>query len=671
MISLEFETQKYKFFRPHKMNFNTDTGCMEHLKSSPKTIQANGLYSSNSSSSSNSLSSSPKTAMHHIHNHHYHQSMLSTSQPIDILNQPAGLIQRQSSSNYSEENYSANLSSNQNEDYSDSSMSEDFECKNKEEENQNDQQNQSSANNLTDSNEMHIRMEEADNENEANGSNTSNGANNTSSSSSNSSSGIGGSSGSGGNRVNRFFPDKVVDVLNKWFFENQEYPYPDDNMTSILAKQANISAKQVRKWFANKRVRSNKCFKQTVRSKKDRRQTKSIGDEEMFNLTEDIKYENDYNEDLAFQVNNSLNNYNLQKEKNRQQEIILSKQHHEQLAYYNNNNNTVKQTNSLSSSASSTSSSYYSSSPAYNPTHATLYSPTHHETTCEYNQMHRSTSAQTMQSAQDLLYSLWKNQVNKQQRQSSDASMSCNNTNYNNTNINNSCNNASTGSPVNTAAVTAAAVVATAAAVVNLQNQQPYFLINLLQNNPNIAFQAAITNRLLNLTNQQQQQQQQQQIQNVQTNTNTAKSTLIKRKTHLSNLFMNDLSQNEAEQPPAQFYNRNNSTGESSMATSNSNASTSSNRSSLSCSPSLSSPASSPCSVSSEQNQHHYHMQETISHNSQNILSYYQRLNAASAVNSHNSHYKYEPQSYSRNGTTAGNGTTRKINFGDISDLIN
>jgi hypothetical protein len=83
----------------------------------------------------------------------------------------------------------------------------------------------------------------------------------------------------GGNgRTNRFFPDAVVDILNKWFYENQDYPYPDENMTNVLAKEANISAKQVRKWFANKRVRSNKCYRQTSKGNKkenikSRRQT--------------------------------------------------------------------------------------------------------------------------------------------------------------------------------------------------------------------------------------------------------------------------------------------------------------------------------------------------------------------------------------------------------------
>jgi len=107
--------------------------------------------------------------------------------------------------------------------------------------------------------------------------------------------------------VNRFFPDGVVDILNKWFYENQNYPYPDDNMTNILAKEANISPKQVRKWFANKRVRSNKCYKQTFRIRKDpmqqskcqlnRRQTKSVSDTESLQMQQSCFYNNDLDDE--------------------------------------------------------------------------------------------------------------------------------------------------------------------------------------------------------------------------------------------------------------------------------------------------------------------------------------------------------------------------------------
>lgn len=69
-------------------------------------------------------------------------------------------------------------------------------------------------------------------------------------------------------KANRFFPSNAVDILKNWFYNNLDYPYPDEITTNMLAKKASISTKQVRKWFANKRVRSNKCYKQIYRSKK-------------------------------------------------------------------------------------------------------------------------------------------------------------------------------------------------------------------------------------------------------------------------------------------------------------------------------------------------------------------------------------------------------------------
>lgn len=94
-------------------------------------------------------------------------------------------------------------------------------------------------------------------------------------------------------RGHRFFPDDVVHTLTRWFDENQNYPYPDENMTNALAKEANISAKQVRKWFANKRVRSHKCYKQTYRSKKEAKVTGQNGRHMTSNGYEGHIFEND------------------------------------------------------------------------------------------------------------------------------------------------------------------------------------------------------------------------------------------------------------------------------------------------------------------------------------------------------------------------------------------
>ena len=38
----------------------------------------------------------------------------------------------------------------------------------------------------------------------------------------------------------RFLGSKAVNVLNNWFHENRDYPYPDDATTDYLAKSAGI-----------------------------------------------------------------------------------------------------------------------------------------------------------------------------------------------------------------------------------------------------------------------------------------------------------------------------------------------------------------------------------------------------------------------------------------------
>ncbi|CAF0757337.1 unnamed protein product [Adineta ricciae] len=69
-------------------------------------------------------------------------------------------------------------------------------------------------------------------------------------------------------RNTRFLGSRAVAVLNHWFQLNREYPYPDDERTDQLANEAGITQKQVKKWFANKRVRSQMCYKPLYRSRK-------------------------------------------------------------------------------------------------------------------------------------------------------------------------------------------------------------------------------------------------------------------------------------------------------------------------------------------------------------------------------------------------------------------
>ncbi|CAF1021813.1 unnamed protein product [Adineta steineri] len=71
-------------------------------------------------------------------------------------------------------------------------------------------------------------------------------------------------------RNTRFLGSRAVAVLNHWFQSNRDYPYPDDERTDRLAREAGITQKQVKKWFANKRVRSQMCYKPLYRSRKSR-----------------------------------------------------------------------------------------------------------------------------------------------------------------------------------------------------------------------------------------------------------------------------------------------------------------------------------------------------------------------------------------------------------------
>ena len=69
-------------------------------------------------------------------------------------------------------------------------------------------------------------------------------------------------------KATRFLGSKAVDILNNWFENNKRYPYPNEAIAESLAKLAGISVKQVKKWFANKRVRSQMCCKTLNKYKK-------------------------------------------------------------------------------------------------------------------------------------------------------------------------------------------------------------------------------------------------------------------------------------------------------------------------------------------------------------------------------------------------------------------
>ena len=72
------------------------------------------------------------------------------------------------------------------------------------------------------------------------------------------------------NAKRKFLNQDAVNVLQAWYDQNQDHPYPDDETVDDLAKQANINSSQVKKWMANKRVRSSNtlAFNGSIHPKK-------------------------------------------------------------------------------------------------------------------------------------------------------------------------------------------------------------------------------------------------------------------------------------------------------------------------------------------------------------------------------------------------------------------
>ena len=54
----------------------------------------------------------------------------------------------------------------------------------------------------------------------------------------------------------RLLPKHAVTLMETWYMENLENPYPPRETTVIMATEGGVTVEQIRKWFANKRNRS-------------------------------------------------------------------------------------------------------------------------------------------------------------------------------------------------------------------------------------------------------------------------------------------------------------------------------------------------------------------------------------------------------------------------------
>ena len=58
---------------------------------------------------------------------------------------------------------------------------------------------------------------------------------------------------------------RAIEVLNGWYTSNEANPYPSAESIAQLAQDAQLTTAQVRKWFANTRLRSHNTYKKAGR----------------------------------------------------------------------------------------------------------------------------------------------------------------------------------------------------------------------------------------------------------------------------------------------------------------------------------------------------------------------------------------------------------------------
>jgi hypothetical protein len=62
-------------------------------------------------------------------------------------------------------------------------------------------------------------------------------------------------------------PDDAIDILNEWFDDHINHPYPQMEEKERLARWGNITVKQVNAWFSNRRNRSQNTKPKRIQRK--------------------------------------------------------------------------------------------------------------------------------------------------------------------------------------------------------------------------------------------------------------------------------------------------------------------------------------------------------------------------------------------------------------------
>ena len=90
---------------------------------------------------------------------------------------------------------------------------------------------------------------------------------------------------------NKPLDNKAVTMLNTWYLANEEHPYPTIQCISQMARKTGLAHAQIRKWLANRRLRSSNTYKKTGRMNPLRYHTieRRMSGEQMRNQTEPVE----------------------------------------------------------------------------------------------------------------------------------------------------------------------------------------------------------------------------------------------------------------------------------------------------------------------------------------------------------------------------------------------
>ena len=70
-------------------------------------------------------------------------------------------------------------------------------------------------------------------------------------------------------------------IMNNWYERNIEHPYPSYDTAEVMAKAGGITVEQVKKWFANRRLRLGNT-KHITQIAKRRKRSRTVSQDDIF-----------------------------------------------------------------------------------------------------------------------------------------------------------------------------------------------------------------------------------------------------------------------------------------------------------------------------------------------------------------------------------------------------